>query len=182
MATNADRNNVKPVFRRIAPMVVVPCLFATGNAYPSGYSWQRALGDGVHYGVLGVALVWIANAITFVVINEFFGMIPLVPLVYLSTLVGVFSCPSALVLSHARFAPRYVAITITLVWLKLRNRLTCSTLRTSLGFHFAPNNNARHAAHVKLPRPHIRRDGRSYQYSTRACGLGNSYCSTEGLI
>lgn len=44
------------------------------------------------------------------------------------------------------------------------------------------NNNARHAAHVKLPRPHIRRDGRSYQYSTRACGLGNSHFTIEGAI
>lgn len=44
------------------------------------------------------------------------------------------------------------------------------------------NNNARHAAHVKLPRPHIRRDGRSYQYSTRACGLGNCHFTMKGAI
>lgn len=44
------------------------------------------------------------------------------------------------------------------------------------------NNNARHAAHVKLPRPHIRRDGRSYQYSTRACGLGNPYYITGAQV
>lgn len=51
------------------------------------------------------------------------------------------------------------------------------------GIPIAPsNNNARHAAHVKLPRPHIRRDGRSYQYSTRACGLGNQKYITEGAI
>ncbi len=178
MATNTDRNNVKPVFRRITPMVVMPCLFAADNAKSSCHFRQCSFDNSVHYGAFGAALVWVTSAVPFMVSDEFFGMVPLVPFVYLSTLVSIFSRPSALILSHACFTPREITIAITLVWLKLRNWLTRTALRTSLGFHSCSNNNAPHACPVKLPRRHIKHERRSYQYSTRARRLGNHYYTT----
>jgi len=163
-------------------MVVIFCLLAADAASSSGHSWQRTLGDGVHHGILGVALVWIVGTVSHLAGDNFFRMIFLVFPANSAALIYVFATPFALVLRHASLAPREVAITITLVWLKLRNRLTYSALRTSLGFHFASNNNAASASHVMLSRQHVVHRRRGYQYNTCACCLDKSDYSTERVI
>ena len=182
MTRNADRNNVKPMVGGVAPMVIVFCLLATNNTMPSCYFRQHTFNNGVHNGVLGVALIRVVNAVSFLAGDNLFWVIFLMPFAYSAALIYVLAAPLALILCHARFAPGSVTVTIPLVRLELRHGLFDTAFSANLSSHSHSNNNARHAAHVKLPRPHIRRDGRSYQYSTRACGLGNQKYITEGAI
>lgn len=77
-------------------------------------------------------------------------------------------------------APCMPAAAIAWGFVVLLNRLSCAAFCTGLNFHHASNNNAPRTCPVKLPRPHETREGRSYQYSTRACGLGNFYYTRGG--
>jgi len=67
----------------------------------------------------------------------------------------------------------------------LPNTMPVKSLSCPPRFRFSivpSNNNAPHACPVKLPRRHIKHERRSYQYSTRACRLGNCHFTMKGAI
>ncbi len=134
MTLYTDRNNVKPMFRKITPVVVFLCLLGAVLAY-QGINWRQfASSDSIGYSALCLSAYWMPSFVTANIAKTSNFTLFTVLVTFLTGLTFFTSFVLLVGFSFAYFAAMMKPIFATFVFMKFRDRVGLLAFRAVFSY------------------------------------------------